>query len=75
MPLYEYKCGKCGEIFELLRKREEANKYARCPACGARTRKRIISACAIRGSFSGMIDHDATISEKDIPKPPSKAIV
>ena len=35
-PIYEYKCNKCGKIFEKLMPMQDDkadNKYMRCPCC------------------------------------------
>jgi putative FmdB family regulatory protein len=34
MPIYEYRCPKCGLDFELLRRMSETSETARCPQCG-----------------------------------------
>jgi putative FmdB family regulatory protein len=49
MPLYEYLCPKCGDVFEELRKSVNDGE-APCPRCGE-TSKRIISntAFALKG--------------------------
>lgn len=35
MPLYEYKCAKCGAGFEVL-VRNDGDVPSKCPKCGAR---------------------------------------
>lgn len=35
MPIYEYKCPKCGNVFEEWVKASDAQKHAKCPVCGA----------------------------------------
>ncbi|MBL7075503.1 zinc ribbon domain-containing protein [candidate division KSB1 bacterium] len=35
MPIYEYKCRKCGTKFELLQNISGTNKDVICPKCGA----------------------------------------
>ena len=42
MPIYEYQCPKCGNIFEEWAKASEAHKEEPCPQCGALS-PRIIS--------------------------------
>lgn len=42
MPIYEYKCPKCGRVFEEWVKASEANKEEPCPDCGTSS-KRIMS--------------------------------
>lgn len=34
MPIYEYKCRKCGTKFELLQNMGATNKDLTCPKCG-----------------------------------------
>ena len=43
MPLYEYKCAKCGEKFEFFRRLHELNREIRCPSCGAEKPQRVFS--------------------------------
>ncbi|BAI81069.1 conserved hypothetical protein [Deferribacter desulfuricans SSM1] len=42
MPIYEYKCEKCGEIFELMESIHSDVYERKCSKCGG-TAKRIIS--------------------------------
>ena len=42
MPIYEYQCPRCGNIFEEWAKASEAHKEEPCPQCGALS-PRIIS--------------------------------
>jgi putative FmdB family regulatory protein len=39
MPIYEFQCTACGEVFEKDRPREQVSARAKCPACGARARR------------------------------------
>ncbi len=50
MPLYDYKCSRCGTVFERLVRRSDADKPQRCPNCGSTETKRVMSACAVRSS-------------------------
>ena len=43
MPIYEYKCKKCGNKFELLQKMNESNKNITCPECGASQAEKLFS--------------------------------
>jgi putative FmdB family regulatory protein len=45
MPIYEYECGACGDRHEFIQKFGDGPKR-RCPACGARKLKRLVSAAA-----------------------------
>lgn len=38
MPIYEYKCGECGKVFEVLQKKFDVDEAA-CEACGAPGRR------------------------------------
>jgi putative FmdB family regulatory protein len=49
MPLYEYACQQCGQLFEIFTQRREPATPPSCPACGKAGVKRILS------SFSGKV--------------------
>ena len=51
MPLYEYKCEKCGNQFEKIEK-HSAPTTQKCPKCGAKA-QRMISAAGIQFKGSG----------------------
>lgn len=55
MPMYEYRCRKCGQGFEELVRGPAEEALLRCPACGADAPERCLSACAVRvgGGFTG----------------------
>ena len=42
MPVYEYRCNKCDDKFELLRGISQANEDATCPKCH-KTAKKVLS--------------------------------
>jgi len=48
MPIYEYKCKKCGEIFEEIRYSKDSDKArdceVKCPKCGTCDPERLLSA-------------------------------
>ncbi len=52
MPLYEYQCDSCKEIFEAYRRLSDDGEEA-CPSCGARASRMGISLFGTRGSRSG----------------------
>lgn len=61
MPIYEYACQQCGEIFDQLwltvRAAEEAasaGKQPVCPACGESDTRRIVSQVAVLGGLGGL---------------------
>ncbi len=51
MPLFEYKCDKCGHVFEKIEK-HSASSTKKCPKCGAKA-KRQLGAPAIQFRGSG----------------------
>ena len=51
MPLFEYKCGKCGHLFEKIEK-HSASQTKKCPKCGGKA-PRQFAAPAIQFKGSG----------------------
>jgi putative FmdB family regulatory protein len=51
LPLYEYKCAKCGHRFEKIES-HSASTTKKCPKCGAKA-KRLLAAPAIQFKGSG----------------------
>jgi putative FmdB family regulatory protein len=51
MPIYEYKCRKCGARFEILVYSDQ--KKAVCEKCGSEDLKRLMSGFAAAASSSG----------------------
>jgi putative FmdB family regulatory protein len=43
MPIYEYRCKKCGVVFERFQKINESGESLNCPACGAKKPEKILS--------------------------------
>jgi putative FmdB family regulatory protein len=43
MPLYEFRCLKCNEVFELLIMGEDEQMEMKCPKCGAEDFERVMS--------------------------------
>ncbi len=52
MPIYEYKCTRCGGVFEKIQRIEDGNESLRCPYCGAKSPERILSSFSHKGSES-----------------------
>jgi putative FmdB family regulatory protein len=52
MPLYEYRCQKCGARFELLRRMQDADLETECPQCRSRQSERLLSSFASRSGSS-----------------------
>jgi putative FmdB family regulatory protein len=49
MPLYEYRCRSCGNLFEMLRYLRDADTDLECPKCGAEEVERQFSTFAAGG--------------------------
>jgi putative FmdB family regulatory protein len=52
MPIYEYRCKKCGEKFELRLGFSQDKRYLKCPKCGGEDPDRVFSLFAT-GSAGG----------------------
>src|SRR5512139_698089 len=53
MPLYEYRCEKCGQQYESYKRLSEEKKDETCPACGGRAVKMGISLFTAKGTSPG----------------------
>ena len=51
MPIYEYRCHKCGQMIEMMQKFSDA-PLTRCPQCSGKVSK-IISNCSFHLKGSG----------------------
>jgi putative FmdB family regulatory protein len=56
MPLYEYKCGSCGDVFEVIQKFSDEPLHEH-PGCGGSVEK-LISAAALQFKGSGWYVND-----------------
>ncbi|CAB5086614.1 hypothetical protein D3OALGA1CA_4104 [Olavius algarvensis associated proteobacterium Delta 3] len=43
MPIYEFKCSKCGEYFETLIRNQQDEKELGCPKCQSTAFERVMS--------------------------------
>lgn len=53
MPLYEFRCLKCQELFELLVMGENDTVEMKCPHCGENDFERVMSAASYSMSGGG----------------------
>ncbi|MFC1872925.1 zinc ribbon domain-containing protein [Chloroflexota bacterium] len=53
MPIYEYKCKHCGELFEMFRSISASGEEVSCPVCGKTDAKRELSAFSCGSGASG----------------------
>lgn len=49
MPMYEYRCRKCGKRFEMLRRMQDADRDLECPDCRSAEVERQLSTFATGG--------------------------
>lgn len=52
MPLYEYRCNACGQVFEKMMRWSEADRTPLCPHCQSQDTKKKVSAFASLGGTS-----------------------
>jgi putative FmdB family regulatory protein len=52
MPMYEYRCRKCGKSFEMLRRMQDADRDSKCPECQSEEVERLLSTFAAGGCKS-----------------------
>lgn len=56
MPIYEYRCQKCGTVFDAIRKMDSADEPIACENCQSTETTRLLSKCVFNnqdGSSSG----------------------
>ena len=63
MPIYEYRCGECGQEHEVLQKVSEP-PLTQCPACGKPALKKQLSAAGFQLKGSGWYATDFKGSAK-----------
>ncbi len=57
MPIYEYQCGSCGDVKEVIQKFSDA-PLTDCDGCGEPELKKLLSAPAFRLKGSGWYETD-----------------
>ena len=43
MPIYEYRCRKCGKLFEKIQKVDEGGNSLKCPYCGGKKPEKVFA--------------------------------
>jgi len=69
MPMYEYKCAKCGDVFELIQKFSDEPLHEH-PGCGG-TVEKLVSAAALQFKGSGWYVNDYGRNGADDKKKPA----
>lgn len=54
MPIYEYRCDACGEVFEIIAGLSERDQKSVCPACGDRRTTRLYGSVQLGGKRTSM---------------------
>lgn len=74
LPIYEYKCNECGQIFDVLQKLN-SERVKECIHCGGNVEK-IISSSSFQFKGSGwyVTDYKKTTSDKDKYKNPESSV-
>ena len=54
MPIYEFKCKKCGNEFEYLCFNSSDEENAECPKCGAQETEKLLSCFSSVSSGGGL---------------------
>ncbi|MCX8010740.1 MAG: zinc ribbon domain-containing protein [Ignavibacteria bacterium] len=69
MPTYDYKCAKCGYVFEEFHKINE-KPHVKCPKCHSKAEKQISlnSGLIFKGSGFYLTDYKQKKSDSDSPK-------
>ena len=54
MPIYEFRCLSCGNVFELLRlKKESEGMEMKCPKCASQEVEKVLSTINVTRSVGG----------------------
>ncbi len=53
MPIYEYRCQGCGDVFERLWLTGDGDDNVDCPSCGEKRSEKLLSAFCSLSSVSG----------------------
>ncbi|MCX7818651.1 MAG: zinc ribbon domain-containing protein [Kiritimatiellae bacterium] len=62
MPIYEYRCARCGRVSQFLVRNIASHTTPACPRCGAAEMRRVISRVTVIGGRKG--------ARADAPAPP-----
>lgn len=75
MPIYEYKCTKCNEQFEIIQKFSD-EPIKKCKSCGGKLKKLITNTSfVLKGSGWYVTDYPSSDRKKAIDKKKSSASV
>ncbi|MCL4322009.1 MAG: zinc ribbon domain-containing protein [Deltaproteobacteria bacterium] len=58
MPIYEYRCQKCGKIFEIYQRLSEKGEDIKCPVCGAEKPVKRVSSFSSYGNSGSSVSYN-----------------
>jgi len=64
MPIYEFRCLKCQEVFELLKVKEEDELAMKCPHCDSPDFERVLSTSSYAVGVSGGKSERPTLASR-----------
>ncbi len=53
MPVYDYKCRKCGKVFEKFLRSVSAAATVKCEKCGSSQVVKLVTCCAVSSGGKG----------------------
>lgn len=65
MPIYEYRCRECGDVFDAFQRVGEGGDKLNCPKCGAPRPEKLFSSFASTGGGS---DSDFSTGSSCVPR-------
>jgi len=65
MPIYEFRCLKCNEVFEILMVTTENEAEMKCPHCGSEDFERVLSTTSYTMGFSGGESRRPTVESRE----------
>lgn len=60
MAFYDYKCSKCGIVFEIEKGMKETLKALKCPKCGSKEANRVFSKVRVLKGEAAMLRTEGT---------------
>ncbi|MBW1677055.1 MAG: zinc ribbon domain-containing protein [Deltaproteobacteria bacterium] len=65
MPIFEFRCLKCNEVFEILMMSTEDEAEMRCPHCGAEDFERVLSTTSYAMGFGKGESRGPTVESRE----------
>lgn len=62
MPIYDYRCSKCGEVFEFIQKHTDPQKRT-CPKCNTESLEKQLTACSFTIKGGGVYKQGMSVKK------------